>query len=62
MPIYEYKCTECEHTQEALRDYRFRDVDSVCEECEAPAKRVEISKSNFHLKGNDWHDTKGGVR
>jgi putative FmdB family regulatory protein len=62
MPIYEYKCAKCGHALEEIRKEEWRDEPIDCEKCRGPAKRVEISKSHFHLKGGDWHDTKGGVR
>ena len=51
MPIYEYKCAKCGHALEEIRKEEWRDEPIDCEKCRGPAKRVEISKSHFHLKG-----------
>ena len=56
MPIYEYLCTECGHSMEALQkmsDDRLTD----CPECGKPALEKQISAAGFRLKGNGWYET-----
>jgi putative FmdB family regulatory protein len=61
MPIYEYKCKSCGHCQEEIRKEEWKDEPIDCEVCREPAVRVEISRSNFHLKGGGWFNPSGGV-
>lgn len=56
MPIYEYKCTECEHELEKLQkigDALLTD----CPECSKPALKKMISAVGFRLKGSGWYET-----
>ncbi len=56
MPIYEYKCTNCDHELEKLQkmsDDPLRD----CPECGEPALRKMISAAGFRLKGGGWYET-----
>lgn len=56
MPIYEYICP-CGKKFERIKNFsRMREVEQC--ECGKEAKRVEISTSNFHLKGN-WFKNRG---
>ena len=56
MPIYEYACTECEHTLDALQ--KMSDAPLVdCPECGEPALKKLISAPNFRLKGGGWYET-----
>lgn len=48
MPIYEYKCTSCDHITEQLRNPDRRSKPAACEECGHPAK-VQISKCDFDM-------------
>jgi len=63
MPIYEYKCTECDHRLEKLQrmsDDPLKD----CPECEKPRLSKLVSASSFKLKGTGWYETdfKGGSK
>jgi putative FmdB family regulatory protein len=53
MPIYEFKCTQCEHEFE---DICKRPLDSVtCPKCKVGrADRIEISDTHFKLVGRGW--------
>lgn len=51
MPIYEYKCKECEKTSEHLQ--KVDDPPPLCPKCNIKMERV-ISKASFHLKGPGW--------
>lgn len=56
MPIYEYKCSECEHTLEKLQ--KMSDDPMVdCPECGKPGLKKMISAAGFRLKGGGWYET-----
>ncbi len=55
MPIYEYRCDECDHTFELLEGFGAEPV-KRCGECGGEARRV-ISTSSFILKGSGWYLT-----
>lgn len=53
MPIYEYRCQECQQTfEEWQKDFTERLV--PCPVCGAKADRL-ISSSSFVLKGGGWY-------
>ena len=56
MPIYEYKCTECEHRLEKLQRMS-DDPLKECPECGEPALTKLVSASSFKLKGTGWYET-----
>ena len=50
MPIYEYKCSKCEHQFEVIQRFSDNPVES-CPECnEKPVKKL-VSAPSFRLKG-----------
>jgi len=56
MPIYEYKCTQCEHRLEKLQrmsDDPLKD----CPECGNSTLAKLVSASSFKLKGTGWYET-----
>jgi len=56
MPIYEYKCTECDHRLEKLQrmsDDPLKD----CPQCEQSSLTKLVSASSFKLKGTGWYET-----
>lgn len=56
MPIYEYRCTECEHRLEKLQ--KISDAPLVdCPECGKPALTKLVSAAGFRLKGGGWYET-----
>jgi putative FmdB family regulatory protein len=56
MPIYEYKCTECEHTLEKLQ--KMSDDPLVdCPACGKASLQKMISAAGFRLKGGGWYET-----
>lgn len=58
MPIYEYECSDCGITMEAVQKIS-DDPLSECEKCGGKLKKL-ISQSSFHLKGGGWYaDTYG---
>lgn len=56
MPIYEYRCTACQHKLEALQ--KFSDAQLiVCPQCGRDALTKLVSAAGFHLKGSGWYQT-----
>jgi len=55
MPIYEYRCTECEDEFETTQSIS-ADPLNTCEKCNGKLERL-ISASAFHLKGTGWYKT-----
>ena len=56
MPIYEYRCTACQHKLESLQ--KFSDAPLVvCPQCGRDALTKLVSAAGFHLKGNGWYQT-----
>lgn len=56
MPIYEYACTNCDHSLDALQKVS-DDPLRECPQCgEAALKRL-ISAPRFRLKGEGWYET-----
>jgi putative FmdB family regulatory protein len=55
MPIYEYRCLECDNEFERMQKFS----DSPLTECPSCGGRVQklISRSAFHLKGDGWYVT-----
>jgi putative FmdB family regulatory protein len=56
MPIYEYKCSACQHELEALQ--KFADAPLVtCPACGKDALTKLVSAAGFQLKGSGWDQT-----
>ena len=55
MPIYEYKCSKCNHITEMWQRFSDPPLDT-CEECGGPVVKI-ISQNTFHLKGSGWYVT-----
>ncbi|MFO1323478.1 MAG: zinc ribbon domain-containing protein [Burkholderiales bacterium] len=63
MPIYEYRCTACQHKLEALQ--KFSDPPLVtCPHCAKDALTKLVSAAGFQLKGSGWYQTdfRGGSK
>ena len=56
MPIYEYKCTECDHALEKLQKIS-DDPLLDCPACNKPGRQKLISAAGFRLKGGGWYET-----
>ena len=56
MPIYEYKCQNCEHYFEVLQRISEEPL-STCPECKKNALKKLVSAPNFRLKGDGWYET-----
>jgi putative FmdB family regulatory protein len=56
MPIYEYRCTACDHELEALQ--RFADPQlTTCPVCGKESLTKLLSAAGFQLKGSGWYAT-----
>ena len=56
MPIYEYQCTECGASHEALQ--KLSDAPLVdCPACAQPGLKKRISAAGFRLTGSGWYET-----
>ena len=50
MPIYEYKCDECDLIFENFQKITDKDLD-ICQSCKKGGVKKLISSSGFRLKG-----------
>jgi putative FmdB family regulatory protein len=55
MPIYEYRCSKCNRTFEALQAISAEPL-KKCIYCQGKAKKI-VSLSSFQLKGSGWYIT-----
>lgn len=55
MPIYEYRCSKCGKTFEALQSVTAEPI-RKCIHCQGKAKKI-VSRSSFQLKGKGWYLT-----
>ena len=55
MPLYEYECTTCGKTIEAVQKFSDKPL-TKCEFCSGKLHKL-ISQSSFHLKGTGWYVT-----
>jgi putative FmdB family regulatory protein len=56
VPIYEYRCNECEHQLEMLQ--KISDAPAItCPDCGKDSLRKLISAAAFKLKGTGWYET-----
>jgi len=54
MPIYEFKCTECDEVSEEIMSFK-SDITTIhCSACNSDSKRI-MSLGSFHLKGGGWY-------
>ena len=49
MPIYQYDCPNCGHSEEVIRKVDNRDDPFICPECAYPAARVEFTRTTFTM-------------
>lgn len=60
MPIYEYRCNECQQIfEEWCKHIEDADVQHACPICKGKAERL-ISNTSFALKGGGWYVTEYG--
>ena len=56
MPIYDYKCSDCEHQIEVIQ--KISDKPRVtCPKCNKKTLKNLISAPSFRLKGSGWYET-----
>jgi len=55
MPIYEYRCSKCGKTFEALQAISAEPI-GKCIYCRGKARKI-VSLSSFHFKGSGWYLT-----
>ncbi len=55
MPLYEYKCKDCNETFEVMQKFSDEPVSS-CIHCAGEVEKL-ISQSSFILKGGGWYLT-----
>lgn len=61
MPIYEYRCSSCGHSQDVLQ--KVSDVPlTVCPACQSATFAKALTAAGFQLKGSGWYatDFRGG--
>jgi putative FmdB family regulatory protein len=56
VPIYEYKCDECDHRLEKLQKISDEPI-KTCPECGEDGLRKLVSAAAFKLKGTGWYET-----
>ncbi len=56
MPIYEYRCDNCEHRLEILQKINDKPATN-CPECGEDSLRKLVSAAAFKLKGTGWYET-----
>jgi putative FmdB family regulatory protein len=55
MPLYEYKCKDCDKTFEVLQRFNEEPL-TECLHCRGNIQKL-ISTSSFQLKGSGWYVT-----
>lgn len=55
MPIYEYRCLDCDYEFERMQKFSDPPLET-CPTCEGTVQKL-ISRSTFHLKGDGWYVT-----
>jgi len=56
MPIYDYKCSNCEHQFELIQKFSDQPAE-VCPECSKKSIQKLVSAPSFRLKGGGWYET-----
>lgn len=56
MPIYPYKCQDCDHQFEALQKMS-EPLLVDCPECGNSSLRKQLTAAAFKLKGTGWYET-----
>ena len=56
MPIYEYRCENCEHELDALQSINEARL-TDCPECGKATLKKKVSAPGFRLKGGGWYET-----
>ena len=56
MPIYDYKCSKCEHEIEVIQKINDKPKE-VCPKCNKKGLKKQVSAPSFRLKGGGWYET-----
>ena len=56
MPIYDYKCSRCEHEIEVIQKISDKPK-TICPKCNTKSLKKLISAPSFRLKGGGWYET-----
>ena len=56
MPIYEYRCTGCEHQFDALQKMSDAPLET-CPQCSNSTLVKLVSAPSFRLSGSGWYET-----
>ncbi|MCM2679688.1 FmdB family zinc ribbon protein [Echinimonas agarilytica] len=56
MPIYEYRCDDCDHELEKLQKMSDEPL-KECPSCGSQGLRKLISAAGFRLSGSGWYET-----
>jgi|TARA_B100000900_G_scaffold415828_2_gene447392 putative FmdB family regulatory protein len=56
MPIYDYKCSKCDHEFELIQKFSDNPV-KKCPKCHKNSVSKMISAPSFRLKGGGWYET-----
>jgi putative FmdB family regulatory protein len=56
MPIYEYQCTACGHSLEAIQKMSEAPL-TECPKCHDASLQKLVSAAGFQLKGTGWYAT-----
>ncbi len=56
MPIYEYRCSHCQHQFDKLQKMSDAPL-QTCPQCQHDALNKLVSASGFQLKGSGWYVT-----
>ena len=56
MPIYEYECSKCGHSMEAIQKFSDPAL-TECPACHTENLHKKVSAAAFHLKGGGWYVT-----
>ncbi|MDF1678229.1 MAG: zinc ribbon domain-containing protein [Legionellaceae bacterium] len=56
MPIYEYRCSACQHTFDALQKMSDAPL-THCPQCGKDTAEKLVSAAGFQLKGSGWYVT-----
>jgi len=61
MPIYEFKCIECDEVSEEIMSFD-SDIKTIkCSVCDGDSEKI-MSLGSFHLKGGGWYKDGYGKR
>ena len=56
MPIYDYKCSNCEHQFELIQKFSDQSAE-ICPQCNKKSQSKLVSAPSFRLKGGGWYET-----